>query len=190
MPMNNTLNVSELLKRLGVVGDSRGSAEVLEQLRLAVQVADMSQLVPPLRGPIVAGSHDVIPGGGSVGNWSVHCLSAGGLQMLNLYPEGQPSNNAEYNFWISVVYPFPNPVVRPVEQLSFGQAGQSEFLTGDTAAAVKPVSAVRGGREDLWRIAQHAWVGPGLFFNIEHEFVNNPENLAVAWMEFPGAINP
>ncbi len=188
--MNNTLNISELLKRAGVVGDSLGSAPLLEQLRMGVQIADLSQLVPPLRGPMAAGSRDVIPGTSKFGNWSLRCGSQGGLQILSVIGEGSFSSVFGFFAWISDVNPWAAPSVVPLEQLSFEQIATSEMTTGTPGVSVAPASAIFLPRAEMTLFCKDIWLGPGKFLNFELTAPNAPIQLSISWMEYTGALNP
>lgn len=188
--METTLNISELLKRAGVVGDSRGSGTLLDQLRMSVKIADLSQLVPPLRGPIAGGSLDVIPGLNKFGNWTLHCRSAGGLQVMGAVLEGTLGNIFGVKHFITTSNPWAAPVAVPVQQYTFGQVAESVFSTGTPVASLAPAEAVFTSILTTPIITKNIWLGPGLFLNFELVNVNTPLELSIAWMEYPGALNP
>lgn len=190
MPLKNTLNVSELLKRLGVVGDSQGSAEFLDQIRMGVQIADLSQLVPPIRGPIGAASEHVIPGSIKVPNWSLQCRAPGGLQVLTADLVTTNPNSSEVSVFITASNPWAAPVVVGQQQFAFGQVADSVFSVGTTVAALAPASAVVIHHVSMTTLTKNIWLGPGLFLNFENSLINTPMELAISWLEYPGALNP
>lgn len=190
MPLKNTLNISELLKRMGVVGDSLGSAELLEQLRLGVNVADLSQLVPPLRGPSGAGFQHVVPGANNVSNWSLQCRSQGGLQILTAHLNTTPNNSNTVDIFITTTVPWTPLAVVAQQQFSFGQVTDSVMTVGTTEPPLAIASAVRSPHNRLANLVKDIWLGPGLFLNFESSLINNPVGLSISWKEYPGAINP
>jgi len=190
MPMKNTFNVSELLKRLGVVGDSQGSAELLDQLRLGIQIADLTQLVPPLRGPIGAGSAHIIPGVGNAPNWSLQCRAPGGLQMLTADLVTTPNNTSELSIFITAANPWAAPAVVPQEQFAFGQVADSVLTTGTPVPVLAPASAIVIPHGEATALVKNIWLGPGLFLNFENNLLNNPMEFALSWLEYPGMLNP
>lgn len=190
MPMQNTLNVSELLKRIGVVGDSQASADLLDQVRLGIQIADLSQLVPPLRGPIAGASVHVIPGASKPPNWTLHCRAQGGLQILTADLVTTANNSSEMAVFITTTNPWAAPVVVPQQQFAFGQVADSVFTTGTTAVPLKPASAVVVPHGKLTKLAKNIWLGPGLFLNFENDLLNAPMEFAISWLEYPGMLNP
>lgn len=190
MPMNTTLNVSELLKRLGVVGDSLGSAPVLEQLRLGVSIADLSQLVPPLRGPVGSGSAVQTSGIGNLNKWSVQSRAQGGIQILSMESSGVVTGQKEFRVSITDVSPFGAATPIAIQQFSFGQVADSVMAIHPAAALQSPVSAVRVNFMWLQEFSKNIWVGPGLFLNVESVFLNNTEVMEITWKEYTGALNP
>lgn len=188
MPLDNTLNVSELLKRLGVVGDSLGSAKILEQLRLTINIADLSDLVPPLAVPI-AGATDLSTSGvGTVNHWTLHARSGGGLQVFNM----QTDSNDLFVVWITDADPFANAAEIPTVQLAFQQTAVSQFFHVPPVAAVAPAASLFVRGPVLGNLIERTnWVGPGQFFNIESLTANTQdEMMSVVWTEYPGLINP
>lgn len=190
MPLKNTLNVSELLKRLGVVGDSQASAELLNQIRLNIQIGDLSPLVPPLRGPIGAGSQFVIPGAAKVPNWTLQCRSPGGLQILSAALVTTPANSSEVGVFITTTNPWAAPVVVAPQQLAFEQVADSVMTFGTTVASLLPASAVSVYHGKLQDLVKDIWLGPGQFLNFEASLINTPMEFMLSWQEFPGMLNP
>lgn len=187
MPLKNALNVSELLKRLGVSGDSLGSADVLEALRLGITIADLSRLVPPLSGPVGAASSLVTAAPVVVNQRSLHARSAGGLQVLQMGSD--PQGSRQYDIWITAANPFGVLVAVGNQDLAFGQVAASEFAATQ-AAAVAPANSVRVIGSALAVFAPNIWLGPGQFLNIEHEVVNTEEEFTITWAEYTGMLNP
>ncbi len=190
MPMDNSLNVSELLKRLGVVGDSKGSAPLLNELRLAIQIADMSQLVAPLAGPMVGASDQSTSGGGLFNKWAIRCQSPGGLTV------GEIVSNSERDYFVFVLDfdPFVGSVVEPICNMSFGQPAQSQFINAPAAAAVALAHANRfiiRTDDKTQQVMNFNWIGPGEFFCIESRAAGvNTELMSVVWREYPAMVNP
>lgn len=192
MPMVNSLNVSELLKRLGVVGDSQGSASLLDALRMTVQIADLTDLVPPLRSPMAAVDDGTFSGVGTSNGWTLQCNSPGGLTVMKMAVDA----GTGWRIWITDVDPFVGSVIVPRKvELVFGQATLSEFFDHAAAAAVAPANSLRvnptaaNSTNHLWSPGN--WVGPGQFFNIESTRTNiSNEFMSISWREYPGAINP
>lgn len=187
MPLQNSLNVSELLKRLGVVGDSKGSASVLEELRLSINLADLSDLVPPLATP-VAGSQWIRTSGVATFNkFTLHCRSPGGLTVQKLGTNG----GTDWDIWVSDTDPFPDSIERPRADFSFRQPSLSAFFNATPAGKVAPGETIilHGFILDELLHTDN-WVGPGQFFNMEALSDNVGQRITIMWKEFPAAINP
>ncbi len=188
MPMQNNLNVSEMLKRMGVVGDSQGSVSLLDQMRLSVVLADLSDLVAPLRGPIGACSELRNSATGTYNKWAVQCNSPGGLTVVDMHTN---SSTTLYYCWVSDVAAFSNPTVMPKVDLSFGQPTLSVGFNYDPDVQEVPFNnfLVRGSAMSLMLGVN--WIGPGQFFNIESFTPNvNQQMLSISWKEYPAGINP
>lgn len=189
--MKNTLNVSELLKRLGVVGDSQGSADLLDQLRMSVLVADLSNLVPPVGVPCAAGRAFVNSTVSTFSGASLQCLSPGGLRIVAL--DGT-NLNLDMAFWVSDSPAFAaNIVVTQVANFCFGQTVQSIFRThGSYAPVIRPAAhlEVNQNTNPLLAFLPKTWIGPGQFFNMETANPNADTELTIGWMEYPGMLNP
>ena len=191
MPMQNTLNVSELLKRLGVVGDSQGSADLLDQIRLGITIADLSALVPPVAVPTAAASGFLITAPNNVAGTNIRCLSPGGLNVTYLQTDNVA---ARYNVWVSDTNPFATaPAVVPHANFTFGQPAESVWTLYAFAPPQAPADAVRveSNVEDLGRFLPPGnWVGPGQFFNVESADFAVNSNVLIAWQEYPAMLNP
>lgn len=189
MPMKNNLNISELLKRLGVVGDSLASAPLLDEMRLVINLADLTDLVPPIGVPIGGASIANSSGGGEFNKWVLHCKSVGGLRIN--WTGNQDSADA-YRFWVSEVDDFVGSVVVPHANFSFAGPAVSEFANAPPAPAVAPLASMiaRGpSMGPVWR--EGNWIGPGQFFHIEsQQSVQTDEVLSVMWREYPAGLNP
>lgn len=188
MPMKNSLNVSELLKRLGVVGDSMGSADLLDAMRMTVQIADLSALVPPVGTPITAVSSQASSGAGNNNKWTLHCRSPGGLRVNQL--EGE--SGRRYRAWVTTVDPFVGSVAVAPVNLSFEQVGLSVFFNAPAAPPLAPANALRlRGPNATEVFEQGNWIGPGEFLNFEATSIQvAAEILTVTWREYPAMINP
>lgn len=188
MPIDNSLNVSELFRRLGIKGDSLGSAPLLESLRLSLLIGDLSQLVPPLAGPYAGANHPLTSGVGTVNKWSLECRSPGGLRVQTVHAE----NSQVYNVWVTPVSPFGAILTTAVHNFSFGQAAQSVFHRHTPAAGVSPANAFRLEIAVPSRLPENfqTWIGPGEFFNIEAINTNISQVMTISWQEYPGALNP
>lgn len=187
MPLDNTLNVSELLRRLGVKGDSQGSASLLEALRMNLIIGDFSDLVPPLGGPIGGSSVFGVSGIGTVNKWTLQCRSPGGLTVTKLFTVA----TSTFSVWITDANPFVGPVLEVTNDYSFGQLARSALFSHPPAAAVQPANLVvlaEGLLSD--GLDSKNWLGPGQFFNVESNFANATELLSIMWREYPGALNP
>ncbi len=187
MPLDNSLNVSELLRRLGVKGDSLGSAPLLESLRLNLMIADLSQLVPPLRGPIGGATIAQNAGAGFFNQWTLECRAPGGLEVQTL----QTVTNGSFALFITPARVTGAAIQTAQHNYSFGQAVDSIFTTAVTAARVAPTFAfqLRLGQPSYGTFFQN-WVGPGEFFNIEANVTNTTETIMISWKEYPAALNP
>ena len=189
MPMDNSLNLSEMLKRLGVVGDSLASAPLLDQMRMSMKVADLSGLVPPVSGPRGAASIEFTAGVGSRIKWNLHCRSAGGLIVQMVLAD--PSQSRGYDFWITPTNPFGALTSVANEEFAFGQVAQSVFSHANISGAkIAPITAIRFESEKVENIAGQVWLGPGLFLNIESVGQNTTDKISIIWTEFPAMINP
>lgn len=189
MPMDNSLNVSELLKRLGVVGDSKASAPILDELRLTVSLADLSDLVPPLGVAIGGGSIPVTSGVGTFNKWTLHSRSAGGLRVNFV---GNEVNADAYRFWVTDADPFVGSVVTAHANFSFENPAISEFMAAPAAASVSPLgSFIARGAIMSAPFQLGNWIGPGQFFNVEAQQANQAaEVVSIMWREYPAALNP
>lgn len=187
MPMNNTLNVSELLKRLGVVGDSKGSAPILEELRLSINLADLSDLVPPLPVPIGGATDLATSGVGTVNHWTLNARSPGGLQVFNMQMDG----NDLFTIWITDDDPFAGAIPLSTVQLAFNQPVQSVMFHIPASAAIAPAASLFVRGPMLGNLIERTnYLGPGQHFNIESLSPNTTnEMISVVWTEYPGLIN-
>jgi len=190
MGLDNNLNVSELLRRLGVKGDSLGSAPLLESLRLTLNIGDLSELVPPVAAPHGGAALTNVSGVGTFNKWSMRCLAPGGARILML-TANPPAN---YRVWISPTNEQGAVAATIVgDDFSFEQFVQSEFRVHVPIGAIAgPPGAfiIQGTNEARTYSNFHAWVGPGEFFNIESEVDNTNQTVSIFWQEYPGALNP
>lgn len=189
MPLDNSLNVAELLRRLGIKGDSLGSMPLLESLRLTLSIGDFSQLMSPLAGPIGGADIASVSAAGTMNKWSLQCQAVGGLKVSSL----KFSNNLFYDVWITGVNPFGAITGGPiVHDYSFGRFAQSSFTSHTPAAKVAPVGVVRVQPWILSVLISDFpnWVGPGEFLNIENTTNNNSANVAIMWQEYTAGLNP
>jgi len=188
MPMQNSLNVSELLKRIGVVGDSQGSATLLDEMRMIVKVADLSALVPPVGTPIAIVSSANTSGIGTFNQWTLRAGSAGGLRVTGMQID---ATNQDFRVSITDADPFANSAAVPHFDFAFQNPAQSIFFANTPNEATQLGQAPILQSPDLDRLLQFGnWVGPGQFFNIEATVLNTVQRIAVSWVEYPGAINP
>ena len=187
MGLDNNLNVSELLRRLGVKGDSLGSAPLLESLRLTLNIGDLSDLVPPVGVPMGAATISVGSGIGTVNSWSLASRSPGGLIV-----ESVESATGSYNVFVTGALVFGAVVTTAAHNFSFGQAVQSQFRSHAAAAAVAPANAFSfgGAFPSILVRGFDNWVGPGEFFNIEARAQNTTEEIVITWKEYPAGLNP
>jgi len=190
MPMDNTLNVSELLKRLGVVGDSQASASLLDQIRMVMNIADLSRLVPPLVGPIAAGSVTSTSDPITICKFNLNARSQGGLQLISIISSTDLPLVKNYFIWITDVNPFGALTPGPFENLSFGQVAESVLSVAPIGANVAPASAVLTTGRYLHLFGQNIWLGPGQFLNVESETMDTEEKLTFTWAEYTGGLNP
>lgn len=185
---DNSLNVSELFRRLGVKGDSLGSAPLLESLRLNLLIGDLSQLVPPLAGPFAAAAIGLTSGAATRNKWSLQCRSPGGLRVQTLHSD----DNLVFFVFVTDADPFGAILSSAAHDFSFGQTAQSIFNAHTPAVAVAPVNAYRlyEGIPTVLPSEFETWVGPGQFFNIESLNNNVQQVMSISWREYPGAISP
>jgi len=188
MPMDNALNISELLKRLGVVGDSKASAPLLEGLQMGVHLADFSQLVAPLSGPITGSFRTQSSAFGLFNAWSLASHAVGGL----IVHECQTNSNAIFSIWVSDTDPFPAAApIEPNGQFAFGQVGVSQFRSTSGVFLPEPGKITTRGANIALIIRGANWIGPGQFFNIQSTRSNqNNEHMSIVWREYPAALNP
>lgn len=187
MPIDNSLNVSELLRRLGVKGDSQGSAPLLESLRLSLLIGDLSDLVPPVGTPFGGASIGAASGVGTFNQWSLHCISPGGLKVTVL----RTVTTTTYAVWVTDVDPFGAIANAAAHNFSFGQRVLSLFRNHVAGALANPprslqFSTIQGG----FGVDFDNWVGPGQFFNIQATTANAFQEISINWKEYPGALNP
>lgn len=185
MPLDNSLNVSELFRRLGIKGDSLGSAPLLESLRLSLVIGDLSQLVPPLLGPLGGASMVSTSGVGTNNQWALECRAPGGLRVLQLYANVV----SNFSIFITDANPFGAIAASAAEDFSFGQAVQSIFSRHVPAAGVAPANTLAIHGNDP-RFDFENWVGPGQFFNVEAQSQNLVQRVSIFWKEYPAGINP
>lgn len=187
MGLDNNLNISELLRRLGVKGNSLGSAPLLESLRLTLSIGDLSDLVPPVGVPLGAASISSTSGVGTVNAWSLASRSPGGLTV-----ERVETAVGNYDVFVTDTDPFGAVAVTAAFNFSFGQAVQSAFRSHTPGAAVAPanVFGFGGAFPSILVRGFDNWVGPGQFFNIEDRSQNNSHEIFIAWKEYPAALNP
>lgn len=189
MPMDNSLNVSELLKRLGVVGDSKASAPILDELRLTVNLADLSDLVPPLGVAIGGGSIAATSPVGGFNKWTLHCRSPGGLRVNWV---GNQVNADAYRFWVTDADPFVGSIAVAHANFSFENPAVSEFMSAPAAASVSPVASLISRGADIGGpFVLGNWIGPSQFFNVEAQQANQADEVvSIMWREYPAALNP
>ncbi len=187
MGLDNNLNVSELLRRLGVKGDSLGSAPLLEALRLTLNIGDLSNLVPPVGTPFGAAALPEASGVGTVNKWNLECRAPGGLKVQSL--EGTTGNFA---MWITPTNLFGAVLQFSTQSYSFQQPVRSVFNVYADAGAVAPASAFQfgGALPSTLQGRFDNWVGPGEFFNIEATGQNSVQTMRISWKEYPAAISP
>ncbi len=188
MPLDNSLNVSELLRRLGVKGDSLGSAPLLESLRMSLQIGDLSQLVAPLRGPLGAATLVRTSGVGTVNNWFLQCLAPGGVTVLEI------NNRTSSNFRVAVspVNLFGVSAVSAANNFASGQFVDSVFHAAAAAAALLPNTfwQIHGSGNATMGAMFENWIAPADFLLIEGISTNTTETMTIRWKEYPAALNP
>jgi len=189
MPMDNTLNVSELLKRLGVSGDSMGSAPLLDSMRLGITLADLSDLVPPVATPSAAASNGQNSGIGTFNQWTLRAGAGGGLRVTGLQSD---SAGQTFRVWLSAADPFGNSAAVAHADLTFQNPAQSVFFANTPPEAAQfPLAHTFVLNPDLDTcIRRGNWVGPGQFFNIEATIANVFQRIAISWTEYPAFLNP
>ena len=188
MGIANTLNISELLRRLGVKGDSLGSAPLLESLRLTLNIGDLSDLVPPVGVPLGAASLTTSSGVGTVNRWSLLCGAPGGLTVLTL--EG---NTGDFGLLVRDVNVFGAVLNSAAFPFSFGQPVASIFqVHAPLAAALDPDTFEFGGAfPSVLQRGFETWIGPGQFLAIEARGQNVVNQvIRISWKEYPAGINP
>jgi len=189
MGLRNTLNIGELLKRIGVDGDSQGSADLLESLRMGVQVADLSDLVPPLGVPIGGAQISSSSGGATFNKFSLHCRSPGGLILRSVT---MISAANAMDFFVTNTPVFGAALTSTAHNYGFGQAVLSTFDTHTPGAKVAPAGTPTffNNRQPSFGYQLFNWVGPGEFFNFEANSANVTDTLSIIWTEFPAGLNP
>jgi len=187
MGLQNTLNVSEVLRRLGVKGDSLGSAPLLESLRLSVNIADLADLLPPLAVPIGGAAITSGSGIGLVNSWSINSSSPGGLTVERV--EVAAGN---YTAFITDLSPFLAVATTAANDFAFGQNVRSRFRSHVAAAAVAPANTFSfgGAFPSILVRGFDNWAGPGQFFNIEEIGQNSTRTMSITWREYPAALSP
>ncbi len=187
MGIDNTLNISELLRRIGVKGDSLGSAPLLESLRLTLNIGDLSDLVPPIGVPMGGAAAPSTSGVGTVNKWSLESRSPGGLRVTRIEVAA-----SDFNVWITPTNALGAVADFTRHSFSFGQVPLSQFNRHIVAAAVAPVRvfAFGGAFPSILTRGFDNWVGPGEFFNIEARAQNNTQEMRIMWTEYPAGLNP
>ncbi|HEU01332.1 MAG TPA: hypothetical protein ENH89_13490 [Aurantimonas coralicida] len=188
MPLDNSLNISELLRRLGVKGDSLGSAPLLESLRLSLLIGDLSDLVAPVGVPFGAAALSSTSAIGTFNKWSLLARSAGGLMLLSA--EALPSNT--FDMWMTEINTLGGTVLTAAHNFSFRQNVDSQFLTHPPGVKVAPAGAFRiyGALHTVLPTGFPNRLGPGDQINIESVAANNVETISISWKEYPAGINP
>lgn len=187
MPMDNTLNISEMLRRLGVKGDSKAAAPLLESLRLSLQIGDLSDLVPPVPVPIGGAAIGQNGGVGGFNKWSLTARSPGGLVVNTL----QTTTNNTFSLLVGPTLFFGAEIQSSQFPYASGQLVQSFFVTHTTGARVLPnlTMQLRQLPSVMGRSFEN-YVGPGEHFMIEANNDNITQTIMITWKEFPGAISP
>jgi len=187
MGLENSLNVSELFRRLGVKGDSLGSAPLLESIRLSLLIGDVSNLVPPVGTPFGGVAIQTTSGVGTNNKWTLQCQSPGGLRVMTL-----ECNTGDINVFVTAANPFGAVVTTAAHSFAFAQPVLSAFRSHALAGAVAPASVFQfGGAFPSTLIDRFEnWVGPGESFNIEAAGQNVNQTMRISWKEYPGAISP
>jgi len=191
MPMENNLNVSELLKRIGVVGNSQASAALLDQLRLSINIANLDHLVPPVGVPVASAQDDNVSGVAVANGWALQCRSAGGLTVLGVIDNN--SNTNQYYRWVTDTNPFAASAPSPHANFTFGQPAVSVFLVSTPGPIVAPIPAVDqvfGQQASTHPLNGEIWVGPGQFFNVQARQLNVFNSINLIWKEYPAGLNP
>lgn len=188
MGLDNSLNLSELFKRLGLKGDSLGSAPLLESLRLTLAIGDLSDLIPPVGVPFAGAAIQNTSGVGTVNKWSLACRSPGGLTVQTL----SANDSGDYNLWVSQADAFAAPGAVAAHDFAFGQSVLSIFRNHAPLAAVTPPNTFRMQAALNSQLPNEflSWVGPAEFFNIEASSQNVSQTMAISWKEYPAALNP
>lgn len=187
MPLDNSLNISELLRRIGVKGDSLGSAPLLESLRLSLLIGDLSDLVPPVAVPLGAASISSTSGIGTFTTFTLAARSPGGLMVTRLEVAV-----GSFDIFVTDANPFGATSQVAAHDFAFGQFVQSQFESHIPAAKVSPpFSFFFGGAfPSILVRGFDNWIGPGQFFNIEARGSNTTNEIAITWKEYPAALNP
>jgi len=192
VPLKNTLNISELLKRIGVVGDSLGSADILDQLRLTLNIADLSDLVPPVGVAKAQATNFLDADVGERAGANLLCRSPGGLFVETV---GIGTGTTSMRLWITDVQPF--AVAKALGDVranfTFGQTIEAIWTLYESEVRVAPgasASCAQGFNYVGGLIPAKIWVGPGQFFNIEVNADNTDVVISVSWSELPAMINP
>lgn len=188
MPLDNTLNTSELLRRLGVKGDSQGSVSLLEALRLNLIIGDLSDLVPPVGVPFAGSALTGTSAVATFNKWTLHSNNVGGLTVRELRADA----GGGFDVWITDTSPFGTALLSGVSEFGFGQNSQSLFFALTPAAKVAPPGSFRIqgiATAELGRNFDN-WVGPSQFFNIEAVAPNLTQTMSISWKEYTAALNP
>lgn len=187
MGLDNNLNVSELLRRLGVKGDSLGSAPLLESLRLSLNIGDLSDLVPPVGVPMAGAAILNTSAAGTFNKWTLQVGSPGGLKVTRLEVAA-----GDFDVWVTDASPFGARLNSVAHNFAFGQVAQSLFGSHVAAAKVSPLFALTfgGAFPSIVSRGFDNWVGPGQFFNIEARGQNVTTSMRIMWTEYPAGLNP
>lgn len=187
MPLDNNLNVSELFKRLGIKGDSLGSAPLLESIRLSLLIGDLSNLVPPVGTPFGGAAIFTSSGVGTFNKFSLACLSPGGLRVMTL-----EATTGEFDLFVTDTNVFGAVVNSAAHNFAFDQPVLSLFRNHTIAAKVAPAFTFEFGGAFPSSLVDtfETWVGPGQFFNMEATGANSSQNVRISWKEYPGALSP
>jgi len=181
---DSQLNFVELLRRIGV--KNRTGVDLAETVRMTVGAGDLSHLVPPIAVPVAGVTLATAAGGlGTFGQFTIQCLSPGGLFVLGL----QSNDINQLGIFVSQANPFGALVAVPHQNFAFGQTA----LSVASAVAVAGAAVVPAGAPLIRGIsfttvpATPIFVGPGEFFCLEAETADTAIQFSIWWQEIPAA---
>jgi len=178
---DSMLNFTEILRRIGV--KNRTGVDLSETVRMTVAAGDLSHLVPPVAVPVAGARASVAALAAAHAQFTLQCNAAGGCFVIAATDDGPNM----FHMWITAASPFGALTSVAAENFAFGQQARSVFAGVTVAGASVAPAASPGARALTFPQISLVpiFVGPGQFFNLEHDTANAAIELSLFWQEIP-----